>query len=134
LRAARQHRRCTPGLLAFFQGTECAHCAQQLRDLVDAGRAALGQQVAIVAVSSRKIDGPAGALRTLGVRPGDAFCLLVDEAHRAFRDFGCYDKEPLHGLFMLDRDGVIRARYTGEVPFNDPAAAIRLARRMGGND
>jgi len=117
-------------VLVFFQGVECIHCAGKLRDLVREARGAIGPDAQIVAVSSMPVDDPARALRTLGVSPTDKFHLLVDEGLRAFRDFGCYDDGPLHGLFLIDRDGVIRARYTGESPFGDTREAVRQARAL----
>jgi peroxiredoxin len=114
-------------VLVFFQGVECTHCAGQLRDLVRAGREAGDADAEIVAVSSRRIADPARAFQTLGVSASDRFTLLVDDGHRAFRAFGCYEDGPRHGLFLIDRAGVIRAKYTGDTP-----SAI-TERRSGGS-
>jgi peroxiredoxin len=73
-------------------------------------------------VSSRKITDPVQALKTLDAVGTDRFHLLVDSECRAFRTFGCYKDGPLHGLFVIDFAGVIRARYTGEKPFDDMQA------------
>jgi FtsP/CotA-like multicopper oxidase with cupredoxin domain/peroxiredoxin len=112
-------------VLVFFRGVQCFHCSEQLQDLVREARGNLGDDVEIVAVSSRKIAEPAVALKALGVGVADRFQLLVDESHRTFRDFGCFDGQPQHGLYLIDRDGVIRARYVGESPLNDTKEVIR---------
>jgi FtsP/CotA-like multicopper oxidase with cupredoxin domain/peroxiredoxin len=117
-------------VLVFFQGLECVHCAGQLRDLVRATRAASETDAEIVAVSSRRIADSARVFQALGVSDSDRFHLLVDEDHRAFRDFGCYDGGPRHGLFLIDRDGVIRAKYSGEAPFGDNREAVRQLRQL----
>jgi FtsP/CotA-like multicopper oxidase with cupredoxin domain/peroxiredoxin len=117
-------------VLVFFQGVECRHCAEKLRDLVRDARGPGGPGAAIVAVSGRRVADPARALAALGVSASDKFQLLVDESHQAFRDFGCYEGGPLHGLFLIDGDGVIRASYTGESPFGDTREAVRQARAL----
>lgn len=109
-------------LLVFFQGMECGHCTEQLAKLVRQIGARIDAGTKVVAVSSRRITDPGRALTTLGVRAPSRFHLLVDEECRAFRRFGCYNKGPLHGLFLIDRAGVIRASYTGETPFSDVQA------------
>jgi peroxiredoxin len=117
-------------VLVFFQGAECAHCVGQLRDLVRDARGRVGPTTELVAVSGRRVESAREALALLGVQAPDRFHLLVDEDHRAFRDFGCYDGGPLHGLFLIDRQGVIRARYAGELPYDDVREVVRRVRSL----
>ena len=56
------------------------------------------------------------------MRATTRFHLLVDEECWAFRRFGCYNEGPVHGLFLIDGAGVIRASYRGETPFSDVKA------------
>jgi peroxiredoxin len=115
-------------LLIFFQGMECGHCTDQLARFLRAARTKLGPTTEIVAVSSRRVADPGKAAATLGAQTADRFTLLEDEDGRAFRQFGCYEDGPLHGLFLIDRTGMIRARYTGAAPFEDvQAVADRVA-------
>jgi len=111
--------------LVFFQGAECAHCAEKLRDLVRDARGSTDPDTEIVAVSSRRVADTGRTLRALGVLPSDRFHLLVDEGHRAFRNFGCYEEGPKHGLFLIDGEGVVRALYVGDTPFDDTREAVR---------
>jgi FtsP/CotA-like multicopper oxidase with cupredoxin domain/peroxiredoxin len=117
-------------VLVFFKGVKCFHCAEQLRDLVRQARGSLGPDAEIVAVSSMPVADASAALKTLNVSDGDRFHLLVDEGHRAFRDFGCYADGPLHGLFLIDRGGMICARYTGNEPFDNNSDVVRRVRRI----
>ncbi len=117
-------------VLVFFQGVQCSHCASQLRDLVRDARGKIGPDAEIVAVSGRPIADTALALKVLGVTASDRFHLLVNRDHRAFRDFGCYDGEPKHGLFLIDQAGMIRFRYVGEAPFDDPRQVVERLRRL----
>lgn len=118
--------------LVFFLGAECSHCTEKLRDLVRDARSVLGADTRIVAVSSRRIADADRALARLGVSASDAdrFLLLVDQGRRAFRDFGCDEGGPRHGLFLIDGRGVIRASYTGELPFGDTREAVRRLRAL----
>ncbi len=118
-------------VLVFFRGIECFHCAKQLRDLVRDVREAKGLDAEIVAVSSARIAEPAAALEALGVAQSDRFQFVVSEDHLAFRDFGCVvGDEPQHGLFVIDRNGVVRAKYTGESPFEDTQEVIRRVKSL----
>jgi FtsP/CotA-like multicopper oxidase with cupredoxin domain/peroxiredoxin len=117
-----------PIVLVFFKGVDCFHCATQLRDLVRSARRA-DLEFEIMAVSSRPIANPTESLEALGVSQADRFHLFVDDAHKAFRKFGCCTADqPRHGTFLIDQSGVIRASYIGESPFDDPATIIHRVR------
>jgi FtsP/CotA-like multicopper oxidase with cupredoxin domain/peroxiredoxin len=120
--------------LVFFQGVQCVHCCERLGDLVREARGRIGPDAVIVAVSSRRISDPAEAIQQLGITGSDNFSLLVDESHRAFRDFGCYSEAPLHGLFLIDLAGVIRARHVGESPFGDNKEVVERLVGLSGLD
>lgn len=116
----------TNSALVFFRGMGCPHCTEQLRRLVADARKAGNLNAGIVAISSEAVEDEAKALTELGVTDGDRFQLLVDKDHRAFRDFGCYrGSDPKHGLFLIDEHGVVRARYSGEMPYADVSDIVR---------
>jgi FtsP/CotA-like multicopper oxidase with cupredoxin domain/peroxiredoxin len=118
-------------LLVFFQGAECSHCVEQIRGLLRDARAANAPGAEIMAVSSRQIGSLPKALEVLGASPLDKkFHLVVDQNHQAFRDFGCFDTGPMHGLFLIDKVGIIRYRYVGETPFDDTKAAVECLRKL----
>ena len=116
-------------IVVFFLGAECSHCTLKLRELVRDARESAGGNFEIVAISSRRVASVAEALEMLGVKSSDRFHLLVDESHRSFRDYGCYNGQPMHGLFVVDGNGVIRAKYAGEAPYADTREAARMARQ-----
>jgi FtsP/CotA-like multicopper oxidase with cupredoxin domain/peroxiredoxin len=117
-------------VLVFFLGAECGHCAEQLRNLVREMRNA-ARDTEIVAVSSLPVTNAPKTLGLLGVKAEDRFQLLVDTRHEAFRAYGCLDADDaLHGLFLIDGAGVIRARYTGRSPFDNPREVVRLVGSM----
>src|SRR6516162_2787602 len=65
-------------------------------------------KVEILAISSWRVPNPAAVMEMLGVTKSDRFHLLVDDTHRSFRDYGCFNSKPMHGLFLIDGEGVIR--------------------------
>ena len=117
-------------VLVFFLGAECSHCTQKLRELLKDARELGDGKVEILAISSWRVPNPAAVMEMLGVTKSDRFHLLVDDTHRSFRDYGCFNSKPMHGLFVIDADGVIRARYSGETPYADTREAAKLARQL----
>jgi FtsP/CotA-like multicopper oxidase with cupredoxin domain/peroxiredoxin len=124
-------------VLVFFRGMHCPHCphcTDQLRDLVRQTRDAQGFDAVIVAVSSEPIPDTQSAFKILNVSASDRFYLFVDEGHSAFRAFGCFkNDDPQHGLFLIDRNGDIRAGYVGASPYDDANEVIRQVGELGGN-
>ena len=67
----------------------------------------------------------------LGAVDSDRFRLLVDENHDAFRAFGCLESDdPKHGIFLIDRNGVICSSYIGNSPFGDTALMMSELRKL----
>jgi peroxiredoxin len=90
-------------------------------------------RLTVLAVSSQPVRNPRVSRQILNLSEATRppLALLVDATHRAFQDFGCYAaQQPLHGLFVIDRDGIIHARYVGPVAFDDPDAVVRALREI----
>jgi FtsP/CotA-like multicopper oxidase with cupredoxin domain/peroxiredoxin len=123
-------------ILVFFRGIGCGHCVTELRRLLQEARDLAGSGVSLVAVSSAPIADLDRAMKLLRVPAGLEFHLLVDEDHRVFRQFGCFDDGPQHGLFVIDAAGTIRARYVGDVPFANATEVCARVRRLaaGGSE
>jgi FtsP/CotA-like multicopper oxidase with cupredoxin domain/peroxiredoxin len=117
-------------VLLFFRGMSCVHCVAELRKLIQTAGELDDARTMLVAVSSEPIEDPARAFQALKVPPNLKFTLLIDEHHAAFRAFGCYADAPLHGLFLINRTGTIRARYAGEAPFDDSQAICVRVRQL----
>jgi FtsP/CotA-like multicopper oxidase with cupredoxin domain/peroxiredoxin len=119
-------------VLVFIESVHCAHCASELRRLMEALPRSLSKEqlsrVAVLAVSGQ-MTGNSDAARDVLNLPEQmlsSFRLLVDPKHIAFRDFGCYaGGQPLHGLFIIDGAGIVRRGYSGPVAFDDPDAVVR---------
>jgi len=120
-------------ILVFFKGIRCGYCVQDLRAIVRESRARSSDKVEIVAVSDRKVDDLPKALKLLGVTEADKFHLLIDEARKSFKDFGCGSGvDARHGLFLVDGKGTVRSRYIGETPFGDSDEVFDRLRLIAG--
>jgi peroxiredoxin len=61
------------------------------------------------------------------------FTLVSNADLRAFKAYHCFDDfehKPLHGTFLIDREGLIRWQDVGADPFNDAAFLLKEARRL----
>jgi alkyl hydroperoxide reductase subunit AhpC len=84
------------------------------------------------AAEAPSASAPAGA-KKLG--PDFPFPLLADPSHATFRAFGSYDdfeKQPLHGTFLIDAAGRVRWLDVGPDPFTDAAFLLGEAKRLLG--
>jgi peroxiredoxin len=116
-------------VVVFFRGMGCAHCRQELRRLL-AEAATIASDATIVAVSSEPISDVDRVIKSLEVPSGVQFRLVVDQDRQFFRDFGCYEQGPQHGLFIIDKENLLRAQFVGEVPFAKPAEVVEVVRKL----
>ena len=61
------------------------------------------------------------------------FRLLSNSDLRLFKAYGCFDdfeQQPLHGTFLIDRDGLIRWQEAGAEPFKDAAFLLQEGKRL----
>jgi FtsP/CotA-like multicopper oxidase with cupredoxin domain/peroxiredoxin len=102
-----------PTVLFFFKGAGCPHCTEQVA--LFALRAAEFRRAGInlVGVTSDAADMLAAAQQNTPT----PFLIVSDAADRAFRDYGCFSGEPLHGAFVLDAAGAVRWKTIGAAPF-----------------
>lgn len=118
-------------ILVFFRGLECAHCTRALKALV---RDFCDQAVVdaeIVAVSAEPIGDLERAIKELNPDQASRFHLVADTSHNAFRAFSCWQRDhALHGLFVIDSAGRVRARYVGQAPFDDTSAIARCIAQL----
>jgi FtsP/CotA-like multicopper oxidase with cupredoxin domain/peroxiredoxin len=120
-----------PVVVVFFLGIDCPHCTGELRKLLQQTRGLPGWETEIVAVSGETIDDIGRARKVLEYLPSDRFHLLVDDQKQAFRAFGCFaNGSPLHGLFVIDASGMLRAAYSGHAPFAKPSEVIRAVQQL----
>ena len=110
-------------LLIFYLGSGCLHCMEQLSEFAPAKEKYKKAGIDIVAVST---DSPAGLAETYAItEEGSAdktpfpFPLLSDsslETFKKYRAFDDFEDQPLHGTFLIDKQGHIRWQDIGFEP------------------
>jgi peroxiredoxin len=124
-----------PVIVIFYLGFGCLHCVEQLntfgpmyQQFADAGISlvAIGtDDVAAIerAVAARQQSGTAPLAIPL-IPNADA---SVFKAYRAFDDF---EQMPLHGMFLIDGEGLVRWQDIGYEPFSDAKFLLEEAKRL----
>ena len=140
-----------PVLLVFYLGFGCVHCVEQLKafsPLADQFKAA---GIDLVAIGTDSLEGLAGstATNTAASSPTAtkskqaetkskqaeplAFPLLSDanlEVFHRFRAYDDFEKQPLHGVFLVDGTGRLRWQDINYEPFTDAAFVLKEAKRL----
>jgi peroxiredoxin len=58
------------------------------------------------------------------------FLLLADGSLGAFKAFGCWNGEPQHGTFVLDRAHRVAWQQSGEKPFMNLDEVLKVCARL----
>lgn len=117
----------------FFRGRACLHCNTQLKSFARLRESFAALGVNLVAVSS---TGAQGLPESNGGSPAEQpfpFLLLADAKREAFKRYGCIDAadSPLHGTFVLDRQGKVRWSAIGMEPYMDVERVLAEVARPG---
>ena len=118
-------------LVIFYLGHGCLHCAEQLqafgprvKDFEDAG-------IKLIAISSDDHDKLSKSLDNyegeLPIRLASNASLEVFKAFRAHDDF---ESQPLHGTFLIDKQGRVRWQDISYEPFMDHEFLLEEAQRL----
>src|SRR5690606_30024661 len=121
-----------PVVLIFFVGAGYLHCAQQRQAFAPQDEKFAAEGISLVAIS---LDTPAGlaqSLENFGPNP-PAIELVADPELTTFRAYQAYDdfeKQPLHGTFIIDGDGYVRWSDISFEPFEEAQFVLDEARRL----
>lgn len=124
-----------PYIVIFYLGHGCLHCAEQLQ--------AFGPRVAdfekngikLIAISTDDQKGLLKSIEDAGT--GSPIRLASDANHDVFQQFRAFDdfeKQPLHGTFLIDGMGKIRWQDISYQPFMDHQFLLDEAQRLLGGD
>ena len=121
-----------PVVLIFYLGYGCLHCAEQLQAFAPKMESFLSAGIDLVAIST---DDEAGLKLSLANYDGGELPipllsnseLDVFKAYRAYDDF---EKQPLHGTFLIDGQGLVRWQDISYEPFMDPDFVLSEAQRL----
>ncbi|MBI3823517.1 MAG: redoxin domain-containing protein [Planctomycetes bacterium] len=119
-----------PVLVIFYLGYGCSHCMEQVQKFAADQKKFKDAGIAIVAISTDSTD---ALKRALTGDPKIPFPVASDPQHSAFQQFRAYDdfeRQPLHGTFLIDAAGLVRWHDIGHEPFMDPAFVLSEAKRL----
>ena len=91
-----------PTLVVFYLGFGCLHCVEQLKAISPKAEEIRKSGIDLVAVSSENVEQIQTALKNYD-KPLD-IALHTDQDLTAFKAMRCFDdfeKQPLHGLFLI---------------------------------
>lgn len=123
-----------PVIVIFYLGHGCLHCAEQLgafapktKEFEDAG-------FSLVAIST---DNQKDLIESKKNYENGSFPfpLVADPSLTVFRNYRAYDdfeKQPLHGTFLIDGDGRVRWHDISYEPFMEPDFLLREGKRLLG--
>ncbi len=120
-----------PVVVIFYLGFGCLHCMEQLQEFSPAADKFRAAGIEIVAISSETPE-----LLAKGMDKYDKpinLPLLSDAELNVFKSFRCYDdfeKQPLHGTFLIDAKGRVLWQDISFEPFKDDEFLLKEAGRL----
>ena len=124
-----------PVVVIFYLGAGCLHCAEQLQKFAPKASEFQEAGYELIAISSDKQEVLHMAYKDLDNK--FEFPLVADSRLDVFKAYRCYDdfeKQALHGTFLIDADGKIRWQDISYEPFMDPDFVLGEAKRLLGQD
>lgn len=131
-----KHFHGQPVVVIFYLGHGCLHCAEQLHAFAPEVPNYREAGIEVVAISTDSAN-------ELGLSIANydptklPMPLLANPELDAFKAYRCYDdfeKQPLHGTFLIDGQGRIRWQDIGFEPFKDPKFLLQESKRLLGQD
>ncbi len=119
-------------VVIFYLGHGCLHCAEQLKAFAPMTKKFEEAGLSLIAIST---DGQED-LKISHENYGDEefpFPLVANSDLNVFKDYRCYDdfeKQPLHGTFLIDATGQIRWQDISYEPFMEPEFVLKESKRL----
>jgi peroxiredoxin len=118
-------------LVVFYLGRGCLHCSRQLKHLAPAAADFEDLGISILGIST---DSAVALTESFAAYDGRIpYPLVADVEKSAFKSYRLFedgDEEALHGTFLVDADGSILWRDSGEEPFMDMDFLLRESKRL----
>ena len=126
--------RARPVVAIFFLGKGCIHCMEQLNAFAPMQKKYAEAGIDLVAISTNPVAELKETLAGEGEKSAPfPFPLLSDTSLAAFKDYRAYDdfeKQPLHGTYLIDRSGHVRWQEIGYEPFMQAEWLLGECRRL----
>jgi peroxiredoxin len=117
----------------FYLGSGCIHCIEQLNALGPAAADFKSAGIDIIAVSTDSADNLNKTFAQAKDKDGFSFPIVADPELTAFKAYRAYDdfeKQPLHGTFLIDGAGRVRWQDISSAPFDEVQWLLAEAKRL----
>ena len=124
-----------PVVVIFYLGSGCAHCIEQLVAFAPMADEFKAAGIALVAVSTDSVEGLRDTAEKAKYNGGFPIPLVSDASLKTFKTYRAHDDfeaKPLHGIFLIDGDGLIRWQDISYQPFMDAKFLLTEAKRQLG--
>uniref|UniRef100_UPI00263920C7 redoxin domain-containing protein n=1 Tax=uncultured Gimesia sp. TaxID=1678688 RepID=UPI00263920C7 len=121
-----------PHVLIFYLGSSCLHCAEQLQAFAPMVQEFEKAGFPLMAISTDKIDGLKTSIKNYdkGDLPIPLFSNDKLDVFKAFHAYDDFEKQPLHGTFIIDGAGKVLWQDISYEPFMDPKFVLKEAQRL----
>lgn len=120
-----------PVILIFYLGASCLHCAEQLQAFAPEKEKFELAGFDIVAISTDDQAALSQSLADYGDKMPIPLISNSDlDVFKKFRAYDDFEKQPLHGTFLVDGDGLIRWQDIGFEPFMDHKFLLTESQRL----
>ena len=122
-----------PVVVIFYLGFGCLHCVDQLKAFAPMTEEFKKAGVSLVAISTDDQEGLKQSIE--GYEKAFPFPLVSDaklDVFKAYRSYDDFEKQTLHGTFLIDEEGLVRWQDISYEPFMDPKFVLGEYKRLFG--
>ncbi len=120
-------------VVIFYLGAGCLHCVEQLQKFAPRVGEFDKAGLSVVAISTETLPSLTTAVANFSKDGQFAIPLASDPEMKVFRSYRAYDdfeKQPLHGTFLIDAAGFVRWHDISAEPFMDVEFVLGEAKRL----
>ncbi len=121
--------------MIFYLGSGCLHCVEQIQKFAPETAKFEAAGISLAAISSEPLDTLQGSLAKLSLNESVPFALAADpqmNVFKSYRAFDDFENMPLHGVFLIDSQGLIRWHDISYEPFTDATFLLEESKRLLG--
>ena len=122
-----------PVVIILYLGFGCLHCVEQLREFHPHVGAFRRAGLEILAIGTDTPKNMREAVKDLPAVERFAYTMLSDRKMRVFREWVAFDffaRSPMHGTFLLDKDGKVIWQDISHAPFSHPEWFLAECERL----
>ena len=126
-----------PMIVIFYLGKGCAHCIQQLGTFAPETDRFRQAGIDLIAISTDDVEGLRETVQQNKTSTPFPFPLVSDASLKVFKQYRAYDdfeQQPLHGTFLIDRQGLVRWQDISYEPFTQVDFLLRESQRLLAQD